>query len=628
VKGAILTVPSIKEGRGGGHLIRSAALVRDLRSLGRNAFLHIPEPAGGSLDGLLNLDGPWDAAWVIDALKGGGEGPWALILLDNFRTSPEEYRIWSALGPLAGIDEGGRLRDHFDFLLDLLPGLPGRSPPNISALGTLPRPKNRRASFFEPPSGPLRILVSFGAEDPRGLSVPAALALARPPRTEITLVRGGMGKPLPVPAEALEKRGIRVCGGIPGLRERLADYDLLVTHFGLTAFEALHARLPVLLVSPGACHERLGRFLGFASCGRGRRGAARLGRRLYGGPQGSGPQGAKPPALDRIAAASEGAARRLGADREAAGTLAALLEEVSPGDTSPALPRRCPVCGAGPKGPVLARFPHRSYRRCPACGMVYMLRLSRPPVEYAEDYFFGSYKRQYGKTYLEDFPHLVQIGKARLRYIRRVRRIRGEGGKLLDIGCAYGPFLAAAREEGFSPAGIDPAEGAVRYVREELGVPAYRGFFPDLPGEIREERFDVISLWYVIEHFEDPRRVLAEIHRLLKPGGVLAFSTPSFSGISRRKSLRTFLEQSPPDHWTLWTPGDCRKILDSFGFTLKKIVYTGHHPERFPLLGSRAEQKSRPAYRILSGISRGFGLGDTCEVYGVKKAEGANHARP
>jgi SAM-dependent methyltransferase len=618
VKGAILAVPSIKEGRGGGHLIRSAALVRDLRASGRNAFLHIPQAASGSLEGLLNLAGPWDAAWTIDALKGGGEGPWGLILLDNFRTSPEEYRIWSALGPLMGIDEGGGRRDHFDFLIDLLPSLPGRSPPNISAPGTLPRPKNRRPSFFEPPSGPLKILVSFGAEDPRGLSVPAALALARPPRTEITLLRGGMGKPLPVPAEALEKRGIRVCGGIPGLRERLADYDLLVTHFGLTAFEALHARLPVLLVSPGAYHERLGRYLGFASCGRGRRGAARLGRRLYDGRRGSDPQG-----LGRIAAASEGAARRLGADREAAGTFASLL-----GEFSPALPRRCPACGAGPKGPVLARFPRRSYRRCPACGMVYMLRLTRPPVEYAEDYFFGSYKEQYGKTYLEDFSHLVQIGKARLRYIRKICPVPREGGKLLDIGCAYGPFLAAAREEGFSPAGIDPAEGAVRYVREELGIPAYRGFFPDIPGEIREERFDVISLWYVIEHFEDPRRVLAEIHRLLKPGGVLAFSTPSFSGISRRKSLRTFLEQSPPDHWTLWTPGDCGKLLGTFGFTLKKIVYTGHHPERFPLLGSRAEQKSGPVYRILSGISRVFGLADTFEVYGVKKAEGENHAQP
>jgi 2-polyprenyl-3-methyl-5-hydroxy-6-metoxy-1,4-benzoquinol methylase len=598
--------------------------VRDLRALGLTAFLHLPAGSGTAglaaaglepegFAGLLNLAGPWEAAWTVDALKGGGEGSWALILLDNFRTSPREYRTWSALGPLAGIDEGGARRDRFDFLIDLLPSLPGRSSPNISALGTLPRPHNRRSSFFTPPRGPLKVLVSFGAEDPRGLSVPAALALANPPHTEITLVRGGAGKPLPVPAEALEERGIRVLEGVIGLRERLAEYDLLITHFGLTAFEALHARLPVLLVSPGAYHERLGRFLGFASCGRGRRGAARLGRFLA------------RRRLDRIAAASEGAARRLEAGRAGDETFAALLA-----GCSPAAPRRCPVCAAAPEGPVLARFPRRSYRRCPACGMVYMLRLTRPPVEYAEDYFFGSYKKQYGKTYLEDFPHLIQMGRARLRRIRRI--LSGEGGsrsgdRLLDIGCAYGPFLAAAREEGFSPVGIDPAEGAVRYVREALGLPAYRGFFPDTPGELREGGFDVVSLWYVIEHFEDPRRALEEIHRLLKPGGVLAFSTPSFSGISRRKSRRAFLEQSPPDHWTLWTPGKCRKLLEAFGFTLKAIVYTGHHPERFPLLGSRAKNKAGAVYRFLSGISGLFGLGDTFEVYGVKRTEGENHAQ-
>jgi SAM-dependent methyltransferase len=136
-----------------------------------------------------------------------------------------------------------------------------------------------------------------------------------------------------------------------------------------------------------------------------------------------------------------------------------------------------------------------------------------------------------------------------------------------------------------------------------------------------------VSLWYVIEHFEDPRRALEEIHRLLKPGGVLAFSTPSFSGISRRKSRRAFLEQSPPDHWTLWSPGDCRKILDTFGFTLKKIVSTGHHPERFPLLGSRAKNKAGAVYRLLAGISRVFRLGDTFEVYGVKKIGGEHHGQ-
>jgi SAM-dependent methyltransferase len=193
----------------------------------------------------------------------------------------------------------------------------------------------------------------------------------------------------------------------------------------------------------------------------------------------------------------------------------------------------------------------------------------------------------------------------------------------LDIGCAYGPFLAAAAEAGFSPAGIDPAEDAVRFVREKLKIPAFRGFFPDPIRQItlRDRSFQVITLWYVIEHFEDLRRVLREINRLLKPGGVLAFATPSFAGISARKSPGLFLEKSPPDHWTILDPRHIRPLLGRYGFRVQDLVVTGHHPERFPGFLGRAAAKSAPANRLLSGLSRLGGLGDTFEVYAVKEEE-------
>jgi 2-polyprenyl-3-methyl-5-hydroxy-6-metoxy-1,4-benzoquinol methylase len=260
--------------------------------------------------------------------------------------------------------------------------------------------------------------------------------------------------------------------------------------------------------------------------------------------------------------------------------------------------------------------------------MIYMIRLSPPTIEYAADYFFGFYKKQYGKTYLEDFPNLITIGKKRLESIKTLLPLplRKEGfagtaaggESLLDIGCAYGPFLAAAKEEGFEPEGMDAAEDAVRYVREELRIPARAGFFPNSgAGESDSEKpwkdgqFSVATLWYVIEHFEDLVPVLKEINRLLKDGGVLAFSTPSFSGISGWASPEGFLEKSPGDHYTVWSPGICGKLLARYGFDLKKITVTGHHPERFPLGGR--------FLRVKGWISRIFGLGDTFEAYAVKR---------
>jgi 2-polyprenyl-3-methyl-5-hydroxy-6-metoxy-1,4-benzoquinol methylase len=259
--------------------------------------------------------------------------------------------------------------------------------------------------------------------------------------------------------------------------------------------------------------------------------------------------------------------------------------------------------------------------------MFYMDRLTAPPIEYAKDYFFDFYKKQYGKTYIEDFPNIIAAGKERLKHIRALLRTiskdkESPGGKtrLLDIGCAYGPFLAAARDEDFSPVGIDPAEDAVNYVRGELKIEAYTGFFPDtpLPAVLAENSFDAVTLWFVIEHFQDFGKVLDEIRRILKPGGVLAFSTPSFSGISRRSSLTAFLEKSPADHFTIWSP-HCRKILKQAGFRLQRICVTGHHPERFPGIGVHAKNGRGFIYQFLMRISRAFKLGDTFEAYAVKE---------
>jgi 2-polyprenyl-3-methyl-5-hydroxy-6-metoxy-1,4-benzoquinol methylase len=256
---------------------------------------------------------------------------------------------------------------------------------------------------------------------------------------------------------------------------------------------------------------------------------------------------------------------------------------------------------------------------------VYQERAAPPPIEYAAGYFFDSYKKQYGKTYLEDFPALKKAGEARLR---RIRRFLANGGgcppaspeRILDIGCAFGPFLAAAAEAGFDPLGIDPSEEAAAYVRDTLRIPVRRGFFPDAALEEGgpEPGFAIITLWYVIEHFRAPGEALAAIRRLLRPGGVLAFSTPSFSGVSGRKSPLAFLRASPSDHWTVWDPRSARRVLSGAGFAVKKLVITGCHPERFPVIGGLLEGRRGPVYRALMALSRIFRLGDTFEVYAVK----------
>jgi len=609
-RGAVLVVPACSPGLGGGHLVRCIALVRGLRTLNREALLFLPADADNvSVQGLFGTV-RFDSSWIANE-TGLNEKNWECVILDRCRTPHKEYWRWVKLAPVIAIDEGGPVRNQVDFLIDVLPST-SHVRPNIADPSLLPLPAKFNPKD-PPPAVPPKVLISFGQEDTAGLGSAAAEALAVKAggNLEITLLRGGLANNKREGFNANDVRpGVAVTGAIPNLSERLCEYDLVVTHFGLTAFEALYAGVPVVLVSPTKYHEQIARKAGFYSLGRGKNNAKKLAGLLL------GKNGVNQEFFCLLKNLCNSLAARHNVDCAPQQTLAELVNGFTP-----SLSHNCAACGmdsgAAFSVPPLARFSERTYRRCKCCRTIVMNRLTPPPIEYASEYFFGFYQKQYGKTYIEDFPNLIAMGKQRLAIIKTLLPSNINTPFLLDIGCAYGPFLAAARDYGFSPHGLDPAEDAVRYVTQNLSIPAVQGFFPCETGDQGRE-YDVITLWYVIEHFRDCVAVLAEIRRMLKPGGVLAFSTPSFSGISGRSSRNRFLERSPADHWTIWSPATCKKVLAKAGFKVKRITSSGHHPERFRFLGKYAHCKKSPVYRFLLAVSKIFALGDTFEVYAVK----------
>ena len=177
------------------------------------------------------------------------------------------------------------------------------------------------------------------------------------------------------------------------------------------------------------------------------------------------------------------------------------------------------------------------------------------------------------------------------------------------------------------------------HVVEQLGLPAMVGSIEELGADEvaralttttaagERQRFAAVTMWYVIEHLVELRRVLLLARQLLVGGGVLAFSTPSSSGISGRRSLRRFLQHSPGDHYTVWHPRSARQVLHRYGFRVRRVRVTGHHPERFPLAAGRGPVRAR--YRLgAAAASRRLRLGDTFEVYATAVPEGApSHRR-
>ena len=622
-KSAVLIVPEIKAGFGGGHFNRCLFLLDALEESGFQPYIWIPQRYKDDVFlRLKNLMYNFNNASLNDSSDKPPKNmrslyarlltrksevfkrTWAYIVIDKFKTEEKEFIFWRKRAPVIGIDEGGKARAKFDFLIDILPA-PNKIPANINMPSLLPLPKNRRKkNTIE--KAPLRILISFGAEDSKELGFFAARALAKNCakncKEEITFIAPNWNY---ASVKHRQLGNVTVLDSIPNLKEHLAGYDLFITHYGIAAFEAIYASVPVLIVSPSAYHQKLSHYAGFYSLGIGAKAAKRLSRFHL-----------NKTMIETLTRRCEKIAKRFALDGDQKEDLSTFLRSISPHAF-----RQCPLCGEKIKQKkALVRFFYKTYFRCNNCQVVFLNRLIPPEISYDENYFFEVYKKQYGKTYLEDFPSLIKTADKRLRSIVAAGKINDNiTPRLFDIGCAYGAFLKAAKEFGFACFGVDPIPDAVRYVNEELKISAWQGFFPS-GSKAEDGPFDVVTMWFVIEHFKDPFMILNEIKRILKPGGVFAFSTPSISGISGRKSIKDFLRKSPEDHYTVLSPSTCKKVLKHFGFVVKKIVVTGHHPQRFPLFGRFVRQGEKGFFfKALLAVSRLFRLGDTFEVYAVKE---------
>jgi len=104
-------------------------------------------------------------------------------------------------------------------------------------------------------------------------------------------------------------------------------------------------------------------------------------------------------------------------------------------------------------------------------------------------------------------------------------------GNLLDVGCALGGFLRLAKEAGWNVSGVDISSYAATYCKERLGIDAKSGMLGDLG--YPDEFFDVITLWDVLEHFENPPEQVRQVNRILKKGGIMLVDTPNERSLIR-----------------------------------------------------------------------------------------------
>ncbi len=125
-------------------------------------------------------------------------------------------------------------------------------------------------------------------------------------------------------------------------------------------------------------------------------------------------------------------------------------------------------------------------------------------------------------------------------------------GKLLDVGCGGGRFLAKMRELGWDVVGVEPDQIAAEIAREYFNIPVKPGRLEEI--DIPANSFQAVTARHVIEHVHNPVRLLQECYRLLAPGGVLVILTPNADSLGHKIFKRNWSELDPPRHLYLFSP--------------------------------------------------------------------------
>ncbi|MDR3191575.1 MAG: class I SAM-dependent methyltransferase [Treponema sp.] len=242
-----------------------------------------------------------------------------------------------------------------------------------------------------------------------------------------------------------------------------------------------------------------------------------------------------------------------------------------------------------------------SYVRCLHCGLVQMN--PQPEAELVA----GRYRENHGEDYLSyelanevNFLRLQELaledagfGEIQAELLASASR----PPRLIDIGCATGALLEKLRNRGWESAGVEISPSA-EYARRERGLDVW-----SLPLEecrFPAASFDVVLASHLIEHLNDPAGFVAEVYRILVPGGRFLATTPNISGFQARL-FGSRWRSAIFDHLYLFSVKTLSRLLTEKGFTLERILTWG---------GLAAGTAPAPIKRLADKAAKRLGFGD------------------
>lgn len=232
----------------------------------------------------------------------------------------------------------------------------------------------------------------------------------------------------------------------------------------------------------------------------------------------------------------------------------------------------CYNCGSTE---IIKEFTVNRFRhvRCRNCGMVY----SNPRLKESITHNMYS-ESDYSEFYKIKLIPAIEYRKNVLatKKYDQIKHYFKKTGHVLDIGCGLGENMSVFKDNGWTCTGVEFNEFAANYARKNFGLNIINKSIYDFDSS---EKFDLIMLWGVLEHFFDPKKVLMSVHHLLKDDGLLVLEVPSADSVLVRyyeetqKTVDRIIEGDR--HIMLFSIRGFKEMLQDTGFKPAKIQSNG-----------------------------------------------------
>ena len=235
---------------------------------------------------------------------------------------------------------------------------------------------------------------------------------------------------------------------------------------------------------------------------------------------------------------------------------------------------KCPICGHNEFEKVYDLDDYKitqetfSLQKCTHCTLIYTVD---PPLgDNIGRYYESDDYLEHSNRKNDLFSRMYGWGRDLMfGYKYGILKKLGSEKKILDIGAGSGYFLNFMRGKGYSVTGIEMSERARNHAKEVHNLDIH----PDemFHNKAFKEKFDIISLWHVMEHLYDLNQVVKRFDELLNPNGHLVIALPNYNALEVEIYKKYWNGWDVPRHLWHFSPQSLKHLMNNHGFEIERM---------------------------------------------------------